>query len=93
MIERHRNPAYSLAFGRCFLDLQRRLKAPLGTTEAVAEAANRIAIDRADGLAIGDVARIRTAMRQDSVIVVTRMIDVAAEIVSQTTIRKKTPPQ
>jgi hypothetical protein len=75
------------------LDLQRRLKNPLGTTGAFAEAANRIAIDRADGLAIGDVARIRTAMRQDSVIVVTAMMDVAAEIVSKTTIRKKTPPQ
>jgi hypothetical protein len=62
-------------------------------TEAVAEGANRIAIDHADGLAIGDVARIRTAMRQDSVIVVTAMIDVAGEIASKTTIRNRTPPQ
>jgi hypothetical protein len=93
MIERHRNPACSLAFGRCFLDLQRRLKNPPGTTEVVAEGANRIAVDHADGLAIGDVAKIRTAMRQDSVIVVTAMIDVAAKTVSKTTIRKRTPPQ
>jgi hypothetical protein len=93
MIERHRNPVCSLAFGRCFLGLQRRLKNPLGTTGAVAEAANRIAIDHADGLAIGDVARIRTTMRLDSVIVVTEMIDVVGEIASKTTIRSRTPPQ
>jgi hypothetical protein len=32
-------------------------------------------------------------MRQDSVIVVTAMIDVAGEIASKTTIRNRTPPQ
>jgi hypothetical protein len=93
MIERHRNPGCSLVFGRCFLGLQRHLKNPPRTTEVVAEGASRIAIDHADGLAIGDVARIRTAMRQDSVIVVTAMIDVAVEIASKTTSRKRTPPQ
>jgi ribonuclease E len=86
-------PGCSLVFGRCFLGLQRHLKNPPRTTEVVAEGASRIAIDHADGLAIGDVARIRTAMRQDSVIVVTAMIDVAGEIASKTTSRKRTPPQ
>jgi hypothetical protein len=58
-----------------------------------AEAANRIAVDHADALAIGDEARIRIAMRQDSVIVVTEMIDVAGKIAGKTTIRNRTPPQ
>jgi hypothetical protein len=75
------------------LDLQKRLKSPPQTKEAVAEVANRIAIDHADDLAIGDVARIRTAMRQDSAIVVIEMIGAAAEIVSKTTIKNRTPLQ
>jgi hypothetical protein len=93
MTERHHNPACSPAFGRYFLARQRRLKSLPETTKAVAEAESRIAIDHADAQAIGGVARIRTATRLDSVIVVIEMIDAAAEIVSKMTIRSRTPPQ